>query len=198
MKKFESKNLVCVLARLILFFTVFLIVDSSYSQSDTLNKLNSVGKKHGYWKVLLNENIDPVKDISEAVFYGIEQWDDGKFVFKYHKHDWRFAKITYDGKLPQKGKPELITGNFSWFDKSGLLINAESYNNGKPLRICSYSSCAKDKTKTCIFEEIDFTKLYMSIPGTFYFVLHRPDGTIAKKYWFRKGNKGWKSYRIIE
>ncbi len=209
MKKFESKpafikfnsgrNLFCVIARLILFLNIFLIINSSYSQSDTLNKLNSSGKKHGYWKVLLNEKVDPVKKIEDACFYGIEYWDNGKPVQKFYKHTWKYSKIECDGYIPPKGKPELISGIFKWLDKDGSLLNDESYRKGQPKLIRSYTTCGKDNPGMHIFEEIVFTKLYNNIPGTFYVEMHVcQKNEPSKKYWFRKGEKGWKSYKIEE
>ena len=45
------------------FFIIlsFLFGQDIISQSDTLNKFNTKGKKTGYWKVLLDEKINPTK-----------------------------------------------------------------------------------------------------------------------------------------
>jgi len=166
-------------------------------QTDTLNKLTASEKKNGYWKVYLNENADPVDSIEEAFFYGIELYNNGKRVFKFYKHEWTGSKMEYDGVVPTKGKPDAINGTFKWYDKRDFLQISETYKNGQPLYIKSYH-VLNNKTDTInhLFEDLDFTIKYDNIPGTYYYREHAlVDGT-SKEYWFRKGKRGWRVYKI--
>jgi len=167
-----------------------------FGQADTLNKLNSKGKKTGYWKIYLNDKADPVDNIVDSYFYGFELWDEGEKVFKYFKHKWG-DKMTFEGPTLTKGSPIPLAGTFKSFDKKGRLIIEETYQNGNPLYIKSFTT-SHDKTdnKTYLFEDLDFSKKYNNIPGTFYLEEHFHTTGRLDKYWFRKGDRGWRSYKI--
>lgn len=185
--------------KLIFLLTAILqLISSGFlcGQADTLNKLNPSGQKTGYWKVYLNENADPVDNVSSAFFYGIELYDNGERVFKFNKHEWTDAK--FDGTFSTKGKPEAINGTFKWYSNKGYLLISETYKNGHPLYIKSYH-VLKDKSDTLsiLFEDLDFTKRYNNIPGTYYYREHDGfDKGFFREYWFRKGKKGWRVYKI--
>jgi hypothetical protein len=170
-------------------------VQTSIAQSDTLNKLNSKGKKTGYWKVLLNDRADPVDSLSDAYFYGIEQWDNGEKVFRFFKH-FDFPKVVYDGILPEKGKPRLIDGTFKWYDSKGLLRNEEIYKNGHPFFIKSYN-WENENTMISLFNEVlYFDRKFENIPGTYYYEEYGYNGRLIGSWWFRKGKRGWRVYKI--
>ncbi|MBK8367897.1 MAG: hypothetical protein IPL10_10875 [Bacteroidetes bacterium] len=179
------------------FFIIlsFLFGQDIISQSDTLNKFNTKGKKTGYWKVLLDEKINPTKINGDAHFYCFEFWDEGKNVTQIDKHRWKKNKLICDNSLPNKGNPIPISGKFKWFDKKGRLISEEVYENGNPIYFKSYF-IKKSDTTLHINEDIDFTKRYNNIIGTFYFEMHSSNGNTIDKYWYRKGQKGWKAYKI--
>jgi hypothetical protein len=186
--------------KLIIFWTTTILLISFnflVGQTDTLNKFTDKGKKTGYWKVLLNDNANPVDSIASAFFYGLELYDNGERVFKFHKHEWTGGKMKFDGVVPTKGKPEAINGTFKWFDNKGFLQILETYKDGQPLYIKSYH-VLNNKTDTIdhLFEDLDFTVKYDNIPGTYYYREHALyDGT-CREYWFRKGKKGWRVYKI--
>lgn len=164
---------------------------------DTLNQLNSKGKKTGYWKVLLNDKVDPVDSLKDAYFYGIELWDNGVDVFKFHKHgSWASEKMVFSGKFPQKGNPVLIDGTFKWFDDKALITSEEIYKNGKPFFIKSYSWDKEDPKISFFNEVLYFDRLLDNIPGTYYYEEYGYGGELKQKYWFRKGRRGWRVYKI--
>lgn len=175
----------------------FLLGQKGFAQTDTLNKLTSKGKKNGYWKVLLNDKADPVDSLKDSYFYCIELWDNGEDVFNYEKHKWTFSKMTFDGTLPEKRNPKLIEGTFKWFDNKGFLQISETYKNGQPLYIKSYHVLNnKSDTINHVFEDCDFTIKYNNIPGTYYYREHSFVTGTYTEYWFRKGKKGWRVYKI--
>lgn len=183
---------------LLFAFALFLSVKNSFSQLDTLNKLNSKGKKTGYWKVFLDDKVNPTSNIENSYFYGFELWDEGENVFHYSKNRWKNNKMTFDGTLPEKGKPILITGTFKWFDTKGL-FSEEVYKNGNPVYIRSYTgSTSITDTVVHLFEDLDFTKKYNNINGTYFYQEHSHNTGDVKKYWFRKGKKKWKMHKVDE
>lgn len=180
-----------------LLFTFQLYSHRSNGQTVTLNKYNSREKKDGYWKVFLDDKLNPADSLN-SYFFGFELWDNGKDVFKYHKHQWSFSKITSDKTLPEKGKPQAINGTFKWYSENGRLLNAEIYNEGHPFFIKSYVY-ENDNIKTPSFNEVlYFDKKYKDIPGTFYYEEYGRNGLLNGRYWFRKGERGWRVYETSE
>jgi hypothetical protein len=185
----------------LLTFWITIVLLTSFDllsgQTDTLNKLTPSGKKTGYWKVYLNENADPVENIANAYFYGIELYDNGERVFKYNPHKWTGTSLKFDGRLPKKGEPEPINGTFLWYNDKGFLQISETYKNGQPLYIKSYHVLNnKSDTVDHVFEDLDFTIRYNNIPGTYYYREHALFTGTFTEYWFRKGKKGWRVYKI--
>ena len=183
-----------------IIFTITILLASFnflVGQTDTLNKLTPSGKKNGYWKVYLNNTADPVDSIEKAFFYGIELYDNGVPVFKYNKHGWSNYKLKFDGPTPIKGTPELLNGTFKWYNSKGFLQIAETYKNGQPVYIRSYHVLEnKADSIDHLFEDLDFTIKYNNIAGTYYYREHALFDNTFTEYWFRKGKKGWRVYKI--
>lgn len=176
---------------------LMLIGPAVFGQTDTLNSLNSKGKKTGVWKVFLNEKADPVTKVKDAYFYGFELWDEGELVFAFVKHNWKKYKLAFDRQLPTKGNPIPLTGTFQWSDKNGRLWIEEAFENGNPLYIKTFStSLFLPGNNTSLLEYIDFSRKYNNTQGTFYYEEHVQNSDKVESYWFRKGPKGWRLYRI--
>lgn len=167
-----------------------------FGQKDTINQLNSKGKKIGYWKVFLDEKCDPTDSIN-ACFYGYELYDNGKYVWKFFKQEKAQEEgvRTYQGKLPEKGKPELLNGTFKSYYSYGLLAQESDYKNGHPLYLNSILRDKKNPETTVFRQVFYFDRLYNNIPGTYYYE-EISNNTSIKKYWYYKGKSGWKVYKI--
>jgi hypothetical protein len=156
------------------------------------------GKKTGYWKVFLDEKIDPIKNIEDSYFYCFELWDEGERIFAFFKHSEKNDTLIFNGILPTKGTPLPLSGVFKWFNKKNNLLNTEEiYENGKPFLLkYFYNPINKTDTILTLFEELDFSKRYNNISGTFLYQVHYYNK--VKKYWYKKGKRSWRSYRIKE
>lgn len=175
--------------------TSFFLALTLSSQTDSLNKFNSKGKKTGWWTVFLNDKIDPTNKKEDAYYLGYELWDNGEPVFKYYKHRLNKNKMTTDAK-PEKGNPQLLSGTFKWYTKEGILMLDETYKDGSPVffNIYDYTKSFSNSTSNVI-AEVDYTKKYNGITGThFYREFFRKGKTI--QYWYRKDKKGWFEYKI--
>lgn len=179
------------------FIFIFALGQYIFSQSDTLNKLNSKGKKTGYWKVLLDNRFIKTNSINDANFYAFELYDNGETVCPFQRVRNKKTVFRFDGTVPNKGKPEAITGTIKWYDKKNRLSLEDRFENGCPVYKKSFHG-PKDKTDTLVrvFEELDFTEKYNGIPGTFSYKVYSLYSDKVTKYWFRKGNKGWRAYKI--
>ena len=176
-----------------LFFLVLLPHNVCYAQADTLNQLNAKGKKNGYWKVYLDDKLEPVTSESSAYFYGYEYFDNGKnvFPFLYDK-----GKIVYNSIVPDKGKPALLGGTFRWYNENGILTEENVYKDGYPFLIKNYFF-PKKRPEEVSMQVLYFDKQYNNTPGTCYYEEYYK-GRLKDKRWYRNGENGWKVYVIEE
>ena len=180
---------------LILSFILFNLNLSG--QEDSLNRLDSKGKKDGYWLQYLDSAAYPT-DSANACFYGYNLYDHGQKVFMYSSRNkfYQKYKLIFEGNLPEKGKPKPIAGTFKWYYEKQIL-NEEIYKDGKPVFMKSYVYSKRDQINSAFNEVLYFDKLYNNVRGTFYYEEY-DNGKLARTYWFYKGRKGWRSYRIKE
>ncbi len=174
-----------------LLFSLSLIclTSSSQNNADTLNKYNDKGKKHGYWKVYLTETIVKTKDSTKAFYYAYNYYENGSLVILTTNLGTRKkpVKIEYDGVKSTAGHPVLLNGRLKLYDKHGLEYD-EIYANGLPTYKMSYASYKG--APNVKLELLDYSRPYKNQMGSFYYELYYQDGTVYKKYWFTKNEKG--------
>lgn len=180
----------------ILFMILLMCIQHTQAQTDSLNHRDSKGKKDGYWTVYLNEKLDPVDSISQASYIGYELYVNGDDVFSYHLHRWSFSYMSYETPPPKKGNPEILNGTFKWYDNKGLLRNEEIYKNGHPFFIKSYNWDSENPSISVFNEVLYFDKLLDGIRGTYYYEEYGYNNKLIGKYWFKKGKRGWRVYKI--
>src|SRR5687767_13219983 len=74
----------------------------TFHQNDTLNKFDTKGKKHGTWKVYLDEYTNPT-DSANSFFIGFEDYEHGGFLRVFPRHSWKTKdSIAYSFDLPVK------------------------------------------------------------------------------------------------
>jgi hypothetical protein len=173
---------------------------ASFSQSDTTDQLSDDGRKNGFWTQYLDSCLGATNS-ANAYFYGYEFWDDGEPVFRFFgKFFWKKDALVYDGTFPTKGQAVLLDGVFTWYDAEDRVTNKEIYSAGQP-RILKSSSIGSKGLST-FYEVLDFRKQYTNVEGTYFyqeiFVNHELKTTKTTQFWFRKGKKGWRSYKIKE
>lgn len=188
------------MANKVLYICILFFQISSYAQKDTLNKVNEKGKKTGYWTCFLNQNFEIV-DSSKGVYLGFDFYDNGNNLTgiakaiqkkKNEKVIDSIARVLFDYNSK---KYFLLDGKVLICNKDNILLSTCNFSKGHIIRLCSYhtfSSC-----KSVIKENLDFTRRYNNQKGSFYWEFNFCDGTVYK-YWFRKGNKRWKSFRMWE
>jgi hypothetical protein len=171
---------------------IILLVNTfaAQAQADTLNKFNSNGKKQGYWLCYLDKEFtltDSSKDL----------YDNGQNLTCIGKRR-SAGLIIIDSTATVRYKQfRVLNGKLLFFDKANTLLMSEEYYMGHPVKYTSY--CYYDnhpESKGNYQEIIDFTKLYNNVKGTYYSEFRSCMGGSAKKYYFRKGKKKWKAYRI--
>src|SRR5687767_7540573 len=118
--------------RYVFLIQIVVFAYGGYCQADTLNKLNTLGKKEGYWTEYFDENVLPT-DSASSFFYGFQLYDNGVEVYSFSKFKEK-KKLKLKSSLPfsEKGKPIPISGNFSWYSKDSILLFEENFEAGHP------------------------------------------------------------------
>jgi hypothetical protein len=100
----------------------------SYSQ-DSLNQLDSAGKKNGRWIVYLDKSWKEVKDTNQAYYYDYTYYDNG---YNVYTMDWgKNWKLVHAGENEQqKGRLKLLNGEYSWIDSKNRTRMVINYKNG--------------------------------------------------------------------
>ncbi len=172
-----------------------------YSQIDTLNNFNEKGKKHGYWKCYLNKDFKVVDSIN-GFYVGFDYYDNGQNLTGIGKISrWKIDKVQDSIITNNKSYRglKILHGTIFYFDKNGSLVAEERFFKGLPLKYITYNT-NKD-TPDCFGMEseiVDFTKKYNNILGSFYIESRFCQSKSILKYWFRKGKRKWKAFKIKE
>ncbi len=168
------------------------------SNGQEFNKLDEKGKKTGYWKLFLDENINPTDSIN-AFFWGYEFYDEGIIVCKkfpktnYYKN----CKLIYSGAFSVKGNPLPLDGIIKWvytYDGKEEILIEDTYQKG-------FTLFSKEYAHDELWISIDFTKKYKNMEGscyvTDYFTYFITTDTRKKTscYWHRKAGNKWKSVK---
>jgi hypothetical protein len=178
---------------LTIIFLLLPLLSFAWSK-DSLNRVDTKGKKDGYWKVFLDSQLF-VTDSAQSHFYGYDLYDHGHEVFRYsNRGRWKWAQITYEDTLPVKGKPIEITGTFLWYSSDSLLWNTEIYSEGSPW-FWEANHYLKGGKRPSGFERIYFYKHFENTEGTFLVAENFSHGE-TRYYWYIKGDKKWYSKRI--
>lgn len=177
-------------------------------QSDELpyNYLDKQGRKHGYWKMFVDSNLNVVKDTSNAVwyYYNICHRDvtfcgfDNKFISR------RDEEVVNFIKRPEHIKDSIIPLNGTFEVQFG---EDELHNHNKKLQI----KTTKSVTHTIVFddgyivnhfikygqygtswEKFFFLKKHKNNPYSFYYESPAPESSkIEKGYYYFIPGKKW-------
>jgi hypothetical protein len=176
----------------VLLLFLFFCKISSAQVADT-NAYNSKHKKHGYWLVYLDSNLNVCKNKSTAAYYGYDYYDNGRLAAPVQQFRKRIAKKVDFPIKPTPGKPVLLEGNFKFYDKNGALEYEEISVQGHPAIHYAYR-WSKDGTLT-MKEIVDFTQLYKGQQGSFYYEWYGETGLIDKYWYGKKENGKWDVFR---
>ncbi len=128
-----------------LFFSVL-----SIAQSEKLNQLDDKGKRHGKWKIYLDDNWAKVKDSTKAVFYRYNYYDHGVSLYPMGpcgRKGWKLESTVAPG-TPAK----MLNGIYKWYTKDGKLNSEHVLKNGE------YVSCKEYYDTGELNQHFDYTK----------------------------------------
>lgn len=175
---------------------LFLLLTSLFpfilnAQDIPLNSYDDKGKKHGYWKVFLNNQLNEVDSV-EYQFIGYEHYIHGQPVFKFYKESRHEKSSFILDKDSISTTSKILSGIISIFNKNGFITDKLSFYNGHPMLFESYTYL--DDSTNKIYQTIDFTQKYQNEEGTFLVTEFLQFNSYSEKCWFRNGKHGWNSY----
>ncbi|HXC04132.1 MAG TPA: hypothetical protein VNZ86_05225 [Bacteroidia bacterium] len=175
------------------------VVTLSFSQQDTLNHLDSKGKKDGIWIEYINSKWKQVQDSSHASYFRYTYYDHGCRVQGKPRRCKLNHTLEYTGGVQQNKKLKLMDGEYKWLDKKGSVVSIEVFKKGTiisdnyfawhlfNLDLLGYNRKLTGK----LHEDSDFTKQYNGQPHTWYTQIYDKKGTV-QQYYVRKTEKyGW-------
>ena len=125
MKLIKYKTLIIVLIFNICGY--ILIAQDNSTLSDSINRYDSLGYKHGYWIEYLSKNFHPVKKKEEASYYMYNLYCHGiDFFFPFDN-----VKYYVKDSLINKGKLTVLDGTYKLYIKRRVLSTcdtSESYS----------------------------------------------------------------------
>ncbi len=160
-----------------------------YGQHDTINQLNSKGKKTGYWIKYLDADLNPT-DSSSSYFFGYEYYDNGTpvLIFRKDKRNKNY-RHSFINRTSAKGNPRVLDGTFVWHtDKDSIPDVIATHKNGLPVNFIVYHQC--EFHSRYVSEYLDFTRKYNNTIGSYYYEFE------GEKYWYRKVGTKWKSTKV--
>ncbi len=180
-----------------LILIVLFLTKTLLSQIDTLNKYNSKGKKHGYWKQYLDVNGNPI-DSSNSYFFYYSYYNNGDAPIQVFKQKSNNGKSAYPASKLEKGKPILLNDTLKWYDQVTLkLTQIKIFSCGHPIREEYYSNYKNNKdNNVVVIEFVDYTKRYNNEVGSFYYKNTSPSSMKYDEYWFRKVKGKWRFDKI--
>ena len=114
---------------LLLFFSVFGSLSSQTPVKDSINQLNSHGKKQGVWVEYLTKTLRVTKK-KNAVFYRYTFYDNGKKADKIG-YLATGGKSEFIGNKPgPKGEPSILNGTYKFYYPNGQQQMELSFNKG--------------------------------------------------------------------
>ena len=110
---------------------LLLIPVLSNAQKDTLNQLDSAGKKNGTWIIYYDNVLKQVKDSSKASYYRYTLYAHGFDVCTIYPGGRKNWTLVHTGIEPEhKGKIKQLEGEYIWEDKKGIRRVVTNYKNG--------------------------------------------------------------------
>lgn len=173
---------------LLVVFLIFSLPVFSQQGADTLNQYNTKHKKHGFWKVYVDDQLMRVKDVSQAFYFGYDLYDNGELLINCSgasRVKKKAVRVEHNDRKPLKGNPEALDGNYKIYSEKGLELE-EEYKSGIQYHAISYYT-GENHGK---LEDLDYRKTYQGQFGSCYHEMYYPDGTISLKEWLGKNEKG--------
>ncbi|KAA3642498.1 MAG: hypothetical protein DWP98_14045 [Bacteroidetes bacterium] len=160
----------------------------SQNRKVEFNSFDKNGKKHGYWKMYVDSNLNQVTDTSKAIWYYYKMIHHGEtfrgyiddFIDKKALNEVTFLsrpKIKKDTILPVNGLLKIETVN--------NITHSLTFKNGSLMN--NFIIFGKSGTS---WEELDYSKNYKNNPYSYYYQSPTAFGKKIKKgYFYYEPNK---------
>jgi hypothetical protein len=170
-------------------------LSSASSQTDTINKYNSKGKKQGYWTCYLDKDLKKT-NVSNAYYYAYELFDSGINLTKISQRGIKKYSVIAPVDMGQQVVPITLNGVFILTAKNGRTRSVEEYKNGYPYILKAYESNPATNETNFEVEYLDYTRKYENQVGSFYWEYRSFKRNDTTRFWFRKIDGKWRDVKI--
>ncbi len=151
----------------------FLPIQSAHCQPTPLNKLDSAGKKDGYWIRYYNKQWKVVDDSSEAYYYYYTYFDHGNKTQTTAKWGTKGGKLEDSTAGNQRmGKIKLLDGKYTWYDNKGRVFAAFYFDKGEPVSWKQFYPSGK------LYMHFDYTIKYDGKPHSYHIYVYDKNGNL--------------------
>ncbi|HWY98011.1 MAG TPA: hypothetical protein VNY36_02895 [Bacteroidia bacterium] len=162
---------------------LFLLGSVSFAnaQQDTINRLDSAGKKNGTWVVYYNSFLKQVKDTNKATYYSYTFYVHGSDLFinaPAGRKKWKMVDAGIESE--HKGKLKELNGEYRWIDKKGIARVITDYKKGYCTVMKSYFPSG------ALADAWDFLLQWHCQPHSSTYYVFNKNGEIKETYYFCK------------
>jgi len=165
--------------------TMILSITFAHGQTESLNKLDSNGKKDGKWAIYLDSKWKEVNDSTQSVYYHYTWYVHGTNTNPMGSFG-KLILVPADNDL-QKGKPKLLDGEYKWEDKNGRTSCILILKKGEPISYKDFYTTGQ------LQQYFDYTKKWQGKPHTYAMTINDKTGK-PQYYYMYSGQYGWMGY----
>lgn len=158
--------------------------------SQTLNQLDSEGKRHGKWLVYLDKNWKRTDDSTKAYFKKYTHYDHGVNIYPMGPCGKKGYRLEGPALKKMNGNYEFLDGEYKWFDEKGVVRSIHAFKNGE------YIACKEFFKTGELQQHFDYTKKCEGQEHGWIVYVYNKDGSIILTSPTCKDSKGrWPKMR---
>ena len=167
----------------LLFITLFAFSGIVFPAQAQINRLDEGGKKHGRWKMYLDDIWKETEDTANAKYIRYTVYEHGTNLFSMGPCGRKGWTLESEGS----SKSKLLDGEYVWKKTNGQVSSKHKFKNGEYIYAREYSNMGDMK------QDFDYVHKYNGDPNTWSVTVYKSSG--EKKFFiFRKGDNYWNLY----
>ncbi|MBU0489821.1 MAG: hypothetical protein KKD31_17915 [Bacteroidetes bacterium] len=159
-------------------------------QRDSINRVDSLGKKHGYWIEYLKPNLKITRKKEKALYYRFVRYSHGiRFDYPIVRESGIIFKVVADTLFDCTKNIRELDGTFKLYVKKGRILARECYFR---LGMLIYQIDYLDDEIT----ETHLEQTYKNIPFSYKQTVFSTSGELIREYYIVLENLKWRRVNV--